>query len=127
MTPEMRKAAKEKGGTATSTGLFDNWLWGNSQDALIAGAGNPQVRSGVLHLLATMSDVTVAQTTTDGQPTLTLTAGYPAMPRGYHEQLIINADTGIPVKFLGGDPAKPAVTVTYDVTRVSTGNLEAGH
>jgi hypothetical protein len=127
VTPAMRKAAEEKGGTATSTGLFDNWLWGNSQDALIAGAGNPQVRSGVLRLLATLSDVTVAQTTTDGQPTLTLTAGYPAMPEGYQEQLIIGADTGIPVKFLGGDPAKPAVTVTYDVTRVSTGALEAGH
>jgi hypothetical protein len=31
------------------------------------------------------------------------------------------------VKFLGGDPAKPTVTVTYEVTRVSTGDLEAGH
>ena len=127
VTPAMRKAAEEKGGTATSTGLFDNWLWGNSQDALIAGAGNPQVRSGVLRLLATLSDVTVTQTTTDRQPTLTLTAGYPAMPQGYEEQLIIGSDTGIPVKFLGGSPAKPDVTVTYDVTRVSTGDLEAGH
>ncbi len=127
VTPAMRKAAEEKGGVATPTDLFDNWLWGNSQDALIAGAGNPQVRSGVLRLLATLHDVTVTQTTTDGQPTLTLTAGYPAMPQGYQEQLIIGADTGIPVKFLGGDPAKPAVTVTYDVTRVSTGDLTAGH
>jgi len=127
VTPAMRKAAEEKGGTATSTGLFDNWLWGNSQDALIAGSGDPQVRSGVLRLLATLTDVTVTQTTTDGQPTLTLTAGYPAMPQGYQEQLIIGADTGIPVKFLGGNPAKPSVTVTYDVTRVSTGDLEAGH
>jgi RNA polymerase sigma-70 factor (ECF subfamily) len=48
----------------------------------------------------------------------------PAMPDGYQEQLIIGADTGIPVKFLGGDPAKPEVTVTYDVTRVSTDNLK---
>ncbi len=124
VTPEMRKAAQEKGGTASSTGLFDNWLWGNSQDALIAGAGNPQVRSGVLRLLATLHDVTVTQTTTDGQPTLSLTATAPAMPDGYQEQLIIGADTGIPVKFLGGDPAKPAVTVTYGVTRVSTDSLK---
>jgi hypothetical protein len=48
------------------------------------------------------------------------------MPSGYQEQLIIGADTGIPVKFLGGDPAKPDVTVDYGVTRVSTGDLTAG-
>jgi hypothetical protein len=61
VTPEMRTAAREKGGSASSVGLFDNWLWGNSQDALIAGAA-------------------------------------PAMPDGYQEQLIIGADTGIPVR-----------------------------
>ncbi len=49
------------------------------------------------------------------------------MPSGYQEQLIIGADTGIPVRFERGSPAKPEVTVSYDVTRVSTGDLTAGH
>jgi hypothetical protein len=124
VTPAMRAAAKAKGGTASATGLFDNWLWGNSQDALIAGSGNPQVRSGVLRMLATLPDVTVAQTTTDGEPTLTLTAGYPAMPQGYEEQLVIGADNGIPVKFVGGNPANPEVTVTYAVSRVDTTDMK---
>lgn len=44
---------------------------------------------------------------------------------GYHEQMIINADTGVPVGFIGGDPTHPEVTVTYGVTRVSTGDLRA--
>jgi len=124
VTAEMRKAAQIKGGVAGATGLFDNWVWGNSQDALIAGAGNPQVRAGVLRILSTLPDVAVTRTATDGRPTLTLTATAPAMPSGYQEQLIIDADTGTPVEFLGGAPGNPAVTVTYDVTRVSTSDLK---
>src|SRR6202044_2386907 len=54
---------------------IDNSIWNNSMDALSAGAGNPQVREGVLRLLSTIPEVTVANSTTGGQPTLTLTAG----------------------------------------------------
>jgi hypothetical protein len=121
--PGTTTVPKLKGGDGVVS-RFDNYLWGDSLDALQAGAGDPQVRAGVLRLVATMNDVTVAQTTTDGQPTLTLTAGGPVFGfDGYQEQIIINADSGVPVSFIGGDPRHPSVTVTYGVTRVSTGDL----
>ena len=50
-------------------------FWDNSIDALTWGAANPQIRAGVLRLLSTLPEVTVAKSTTGGQPTLTLTAG----------------------------------------------------
>jgi hypothetical protein len=123
--PGETKVPKLKGGGGVVS-RFDNYLWGDSLDALQAGAGDPQVRAGVLRLLATMSDVTVARTAVDGQPTLTLTAGGPVFGGGYQEQMVINADTGVPVSFIGGDPSHPSVTVTYDVTRVSTAGLTHG-
>jgi hypothetical protein len=107
---------------------FDNYLWGDSLDALQAGAGNPHVRAGVLRLLASMNDVTVTQTTTKGQSTLKLVASGPVFGvDGYQEEMMINAQTGIPVAFLGGDPSKPDVTVTYNVSRVSTRELTHGN
>jgi hypothetical protein len=110
-----------------TAGIIDNYLWANSLDALTAGAGNPQVRVGVLRLLSTLPEVTVTNTTTDGQPTLTLTAGRPAFPGNYHEALTINASTGVPVAFAGGIPGqKPDVTVTYQVFRVTLAAIAAG-
>ncbi|MGH2927454.1 MAG: hypothetical protein ACRDL8_04570, partial [Solirubrobacteraceae bacterium] len=105
---------------------FNNYAWENSQDALIAGAGDPQVRAGVLQILSTLPGVTVTQGTSDGQPTLVLTAGSPEMGYGYSEQLTINADTGVPVQFVGGVPGKaPATTVDYKVSRVGYPALAA--
>jgi hypothetical protein len=107
---------------------FDNYLWGDSLDALQAGAGNPQVRAGVLRLLGSMNHVTVTQTTTRGQPTLTLVASGPVFGmHGYQEEMVINAQTGVPVAFLGGHPGNPEVTITYDVSRVSTTELTRGN
>jgi hypothetical protein len=122
-------------------GQIDNYVWGGSQDALIAGAGNPQVRAGVLRLLSLLPDITIAHGTADGQPTLTLTAGpaefgapksiqarikvrgaFPA----YQEAITINADTGIPLKFVGGTPTKVGTTVNYVVTRVNLADIAAG-
>ena len=54
---------------------IDNYVWENSEDALIAGSGNPQVRAGVLRLVSALPGITVTRGTADGQPTLTLTAG----------------------------------------------------
>jgi hypothetical protein len=127
---------------------IDNLVWVNSQDALIAGSGNPQVRAGVLRLLAELPGVTVTHGTVDGQPALTLTAGpaefgntgaasanptanptATAAPMGtpdYQEALTINADTGIPLKFVGGPDDTAAVTVTYAVTRVNLADIAAG-
>jgi hypothetical protein len=111
----------------TAVGITDNYLWENSLDALTAGAGNPQVRVGVLRLLSTLPEVTVTNTTTDGQPTLTLAAGSPAFPDNYQEALTINARTGVPVAFAGGTPGqKPNVTIAYQVFRVTLAAIAAG-
>lgn len=111
----------------TGVTVVDNWIWENSQDALSVGAGNPQVRAGVLRLLSTLPEVTVTHTTTDGQPTLTLTAAAPALETGYQEALTINAANGVPVVFHGG-PAdeNPEITITYQVSRVTLADVAAG-
>ena len=54
---------------------IDNYVWESSEDALVAGSGNPQVRAGVLRLVSVLPGITVTHGTVDGQPTLTLTAG----------------------------------------------------
>jgi hypothetical protein len=120
---------------------IDNYVWENSEDALIAGAGNPEVRAGVLRLVSVLPGITVTDGTVDGQPTLTLTAGAAevgdmesakANPGGagtetpYQEAITINADTGIPLGFVGGPPGQTTVTVNYVVTRVNLADIAAG-
>lgn len=106
----------------------DNYIWMDSMDTLIEGAGNPDVRIGVLRILATLPEVAVTNTTTNGQPTLTLTASAPALPSNYQEAITINASSGIPVSFAGGAPGQtPSVTVSYQVSRVSLANIAAGN
>ena len=119
---------------------IDNYVWEDCQDALIAGSGNPQVRAGVLRLVSALPGITITHGTTDGQPTLTLTAGsaelgFAAIDPGnskdaagslYQEAITINADTGIPLGFTGGPAGKPDVTITYVVTRVSLASIAAG-
>jgi hypothetical protein len=107
--------------------LYDNYVWEDSQDALIAGSGDPRVRAGVLQILATLPDVTVTSGTSGSQPTLVLTAGTDEMGPGYIEQLTINATTGVPVSFASGAPGQtPSGTVTYQVSRVATSDIAAG-
>ena len=106
---------------------YDNYVWENAQDAIIAGSGQTQVRAGVLRILATLPGVTVTSGTAGGQPTLVLTAGTPEMGSGYTEQLTINATTGVPVSFAGGAPGQtPEVTVGYQVSRVTLSDIAAG-
>ena len=119
---------------------IDNYVWENCEDALVAGAGNPQVRAGVLRLVSALPGITVTHGTVDGQPTLTLTAGAaevgfagidkadPKAETGpaYQEAITINADTGIPLGFAGGPAGQVAVTVTYVVTRVNLADIAAG-
>ena len=103
--------------------LFANWVWENSQDALVAGSGDPQVRAGVLRILATLPGVTVTDGTSGGQPTLVLTAGAPEFGDDRTEQMTINADSGIPIQSAGGQTgAPPAGTVDYKVSRVTLAN-----
>jgi hypothetical protein len=104
-----------------------NRLWISSMDALTAGGGNPQVRAGLLRLLATVPEVTVANTTTDGEAALTLTAGPKLFGGGSPEVLTINAKTGSPIKFSSpADGDVPSVTVTYQVSRVTLADIAAG-
>ncbi len=123
---------------------IDNYVWENCEDALVAGAGNPQVRAGVLRLVSALPGIVVTHGTADGQPTLTLTAGAAevgyagvgkptkADPKGaptgpaYQEAITINAGTGIPLGFAGGPAGHTAITVTYVVTRVKLADIAAG-
>jgi hypothetical protein len=106
---------------------LDNYVWNNSVDALSAGAGNPQVRAGVLRLLSTIPEVTVAHSRTAGQPTLTLTAGPALFGGGTDEVLTINATTGMPVKsVMQGHGDVPSSVDTYRVIRVTLAAIKAG-
>lgn len=96
-------------------------------DALTAGGGNPEVREGVLRLLSTVPEVTVTNSTTGGEPTLTLTAGSPLFDGGSPEVLTIDAKTGSPIKFSSAaDGNVPSSVQTYKVSRVTLAGIEAG-
>lgn len=112
----------------TNTFNADNYIWMDSEDALQAGAGNAQVRAGVLRILSTLPGITVTHTQVAGQPALAITAsGEPDLPANYHETITIDATTGIPISLVGGtDGAAPSVTVTYHVSRVTVSAIEAG-
>jgi hypothetical protein len=43
----------------------------------------------------------------------------------YQEAITINADTGIPLEFVGGTAGKVAAAVTYVVTRVNLADVAA--
>jgi hypothetical protein len=119
---------------------IDNYVWEGCEDALIVGSGNPQVRAGVLRLVSALPGIAVTHGTADGQPTLTLTAGAAelgfmnteqANPKAapgspYQEAITINADTGIPLKFVGGTAGQVDAAVTYVVTRVNLTDIATG-
>jgi hypothetical protein len=115
------------GEPAADVSRYDNWVWEDSQDAIIAGSGEPDVRAGVLRILATLPGVTVTNGTSGGEPTLVLTAGTPEVGAGYQEQLTIDANTGVPIQFVGGPPnGTPATSVNYKVSRVTMADLSSG-
>ncbi|HEY4460490.1 MAG TPA: hypothetical protein VGN81_39695 [Pseudonocardiaceae bacterium] len=123
----MAEAPLDPGNVVAPTpSTFDNRVWDFGMDALIAGSSNPKVRAGVLRLYSTLPEVTVTRTTVEGQPALTLTAAAPALPAGYTETLNINADTGVPLTFHGGEPDQRGVDVTYTSTRVTVTDVAAG-
>jgi len=101
--------------------LTDNWVWNSSMDALRDGAGSPTVRAGVLRLLGQMPEVTVTKTTLKGEPVLALAAG--SLATGAHtETLTVNADTGLPIKFV----VQGGVEINYQVTRVTIADVAKG-
>jgi len=104
---------------------FNNVLWTNATYALNWAGGDVKVRAGVLRLLSTISAVKVVNSTTGGQPTLTITAG----PGGFgglgDEVLIISATTGLPVSSVS-NPGPSQGADYYQVSRVTLANIEAG-
>jgi hypothetical protein len=111
----------------------DNMVWINSVAALTEGGGSPQVRAGVLRLLSTISGVTVADSVTGGQPTLTLTAGPEAFGGAGKNVVVIDARTGMPISSWSGDlppgmngQPTPSSMTTYQVSRVTLAAVEAG-
>jgi hypothetical protein len=127
--------------TFSSALIEDGAVWENSEDALIAGSGNPRVRAGVLRLVSALPGIHVTPGAVHGQPTLTITAG--AAELGYattgraakfapdsgpanQEAITINADTGIPLQIATGTAGKITGTISYVVTRVNLADIAAG-
>jgi hypothetical protein len=115
---------KEPTGKALQADIDDS-VWDNSIDSLTWGAANPEIRAGVLRLLSTLPEVTVAKSTTAGQPTLTLTAG-PALLDGGKQVLTINAKTGMPISSVVTLPQVATSVETYQVSRVTLAGVKAG-
>jgi hypothetical protein len=105
---------------------ISNSVWINSTDALNWAGGDPKIRAGVLRLLSTIPEVTVANSTTDGQPTLTITAGPPVFGGAGNEVLTVNATTGLPLRSVSTSPGVSAGVETFRVSRVTLASIEAG-
>jgi hypothetical protein len=105
----------------------NNHIWAFSTDALTFGGGNPEIRAGVLRLLATIPEVKVTNSTTNGQATLTLTAGSALFDGTPAEVLTIDAKTGTPMEITSaaGDGVTSA-DETYKVSRVTLAAVEKG-
>jgi hypothetical protein len=102
--------------------LVENVFWGNTTDALVAGAGRADVRAGVMKLLATSSTVNVVKATVAGKPVLKITET--AFGGGYAETLTVDASSGVITALTGADTGKaPSVTVDYDVKRVTSSDV----
>jgi hypothetical protein len=105
---------------------INNTLWTAATIALSWGGGNPQIREGVLRLLSTIPQVTVADSTTGGQPTLTITAGTALFGNSGDQVLTVSATTGIPVSSVESGGGLPTAVETDQVSRVTLADIEAG-
>jgi hypothetical protein len=105
---------------------INNYLWTASTIALNWGGGNPQIRAGVLRLLSTIPQVTVADSTTGGQPTLTITAGTALFDNSGDQVLTVSAATGIPVSSVESGGGLATAVETDHVSRVTLADIAAG-
>lgn len=105
---------------------INNALWSDCTDALNWAGGSPEIRAGVLRLLSTIPEVTVANSTTDGQPTLTITAGPAVFGGEGDEVLTVNATTGLPVSIVSTTPGAPTAVEAFHISRVTVADIEAG-
>ncbi|WP_394615474.1 hypothetical protein JNUCC0626_37870 [Lentzea sp. JNUCC 0626] len=111
--------------------LLSNHLWSSSTYALFVGAANPDVRAGVLKLLATIKQVTVGEAVIDGQRALTISATPEILGGDASAVLSINAENGLPIRdevFPNPNSATPSkqAMVTYQSSRVTLANVAAG-
>ncbi|MGW6445762.1 hypothetical protein [Lentzea sp. NPDC055074] len=106
----------------------NHFLWMNSTYALFIGAANTEVRTGVLKLIATLSDVTTGKADVDGQPALTLSAAPVLGISGTHV-VSVNADNGLPIRSeifpVDASETKPPVAY-YKSSRVTLADVVAG-
>jgi hypothetical protein len=131
-----RKALEKEKGMKTAIPMptgkllqqdIDNTLWTASTIVLSWGAGDQQIRVGVLRLLSTLPQVTVADSTTDGQPTLTITAGPALFGAGSGDQVLtVSARTGIPISSVESGGGLPTAVETDRVSRVALADVQAG-
>lgn len=106
----------------------NNHVWVFSVDTLAAAGGHPEVRAGVLRLLSTIPGVTVTDSTTKGQPTLTITAGPAVIGSNDGEQVLtINAENGVPISSATNDrELQTSFVQTFQVSRVTVADVRAG-
>ncbi|MDO8187865.1 hypothetical protein Q5424_11800 [Conexibacter sp. JD483] len=99
----------------------DNMIWVTAIDVLAAGGSRPDVRAGVLRLLATVPSVTLDSVAQDGRRLLRLRSN----ERGYRGVLYLDADTGVMQRYEGGVAAggRPDVVVGYDIRRVDAAQV----
>ena len=132
-----RKAGKEyPGPRPRPTGeelenRINNHLWSNTTYALFVGAANAEVRAGVLKLLATIEEVTVADTDVDGQRALTISASPDILGGDDSAVLTLNADNGLPIRnevFPAEGSPQPSkyFVVDYQSSRVTLADVAAG-
>jgi hypothetical protein len=105
---------------------INSTLWTAATIGLNWGGGDPQIREGVLRLLSTIPQVTVANSTTGGQPTLTITAGPALFGDGSDQVLTVSARTGIPVSSVESGGGLATAVETNRVSRVSLASIKAG-
>jgi hypothetical protein len=106
---------------------IDNTLWVACDNALSWAGGDPRIREGVLRLLSTLPEVTVANSTTDGEPTLTITGGPGLFDDGsYHEVDTVDAKTGMPVSSMESGGGMAPSTQFFQFSRVTLADVKAG-
>jgi hypothetical protein len=134
--PALRALLREKGAKGSElnpqmpTGQIlqddiNNSIWDGCQDALQWAAADPQARAGVMRLLASIPAITVVHSTTDGQPTLTITAG-PARFEGFTQVMTVSAATGLQISFVSSAPGVATGGETDRDSRVTVADVKAG-
>ncbi|MGD0703809.1 MAG: hypothetical protein ABSA02_28485 [Trebonia sp.] len=134
--PALRALLREKGAKGSALNpqmpngqalqdLINNTIWNGCTDALQWAAADPQARAGIMRLLASIPHITVVHSTTDRQPTLTITAG----PKGFDnftEVVTVSAATGLQVSLKAWAPGVSTGGETDRDSRVTVADVKAG-